>query len=48
MLRAFESIHDLMKLLMYLFEGINTLLKLGVIRWKLSLHTMFQQRSHDS
>ena len=39
-----QSIRDLKKLLMYLFEGINAPLKLNVVRWKLSLDTMFQLR----
>lgn len=38
------SIRDLKKLLMYLLESINALLKLDVVRWELSLSTKFQLR----
>lgn len=37
-----RGIRDLKKLLMYLFEGIDALLELDVVRWELSLDTMFQ------
>lgn len=32
---------------MYLFEGINALLELNVIRWELRLDTMVQLRRHN-
>ena len=32
-----EYVRDLKKLLMHLFEGIDALLELNVVRWKFSL-----------
>ena len=43
-----RSIRDLKELLVYLFEGIDALLKLDVIRWELGLDTMFQLRGHGT
>ena len=35
--QAVQSIRDLKKFLMYLFEGINALLELDIVRWELGL-----------
>ena len=42
--KVVQSIRDLKKLLMYLFEGINSLFELDVVRWELSLSTKLQLR----
>lgn len=42
--KVVQSIRDLKKLLVYLFEGINALLELDVVRWELSLDRIFQLR----
>lgn len=39
-----QSVRDLKKLLMHLFQGIDALLELDVVWWELSLDTMFQLR----